>query len=416
MHFFKRHDLRTQKELLKHSVAKSKSELHLLLKDRYARNRKIEPLGFQSKINSSLDENNESKAPEISVIVPVFNTSKYLARCLDHLKQQTLSNIEIICVDDGSSDDSLKILEDYSSCDRRFVVVSQEHQGVAAARNTAIEHASASYIMNCDSDDYFDPDMCLFMLETIKEYDVDVVLCSMEITYDVKKELQENAKENFGLKYIGKIAVDQEMMLTNDVSLCNKIYKRNIVTQNKISFPIGLHFEDAYFNDIYLSRSKYAYFLHLPLYNYIRHESSIMSATYKNKDIGFDHLLIIYKTWEYLENSGLQNEYRSFFWKRFFRYLILSLKNTKESDHIRVKESARAFVREHYDSFKGVSHKTQYSIKILLVGNFSFMHAMLRLTKWLSSKILSSHELRHEITELTNLDTQLKKQIRQLTA
>lgn len=91
--------------------------------------------------------------PKISVIVPVYNTEKYLAKCLDGLVQQTFRDIEIICVDDGSTDKSLEILNYYAASDSRIKVHSQENKGVAAARNTALKLASGEWIAFCDSDD-----------------------------------------------------------------------------------------------------------------------------------------------------------------------------------------------------------------------------------------------------------------------
>ena len=94
---------------------------------------------------------------KVSIIIPVYNTSKYLNQCLDSVVNQTLQEIEIICIDDGSTDDSLKILNEYKSKDDRFIILQQEYVGAGAARNYALNFARGKYIQFLDSDDYFEP-------------------------------------------------------------------------------------------------------------------------------------------------------------------------------------------------------------------------------------------------------------------
>ena len=97
-----------------------------------------------------------NEQPKISVIVPVYNTEKYLAACLDSLVNQTLKEIEIICVDDGSTDSSLKILREYEAKDSRLKVITQENKYAGVPRNTGIDAAAGKYVYFADSDDYCD--------------------------------------------------------------------------------------------------------------------------------------------------------------------------------------------------------------------------------------------------------------------
>uniref|UniRef100_UPI003864C4B3 glycosyltransferase family 2 protein n=1 Tax=Methanobrevibacter sp. TaxID=66852 RepID=UPI003864C4B3 len=93
---------------------------------------------------------------DVSVIIPVYNVEKYLKECLDSVCNQTLANIEIICVNDGSTDNSLAILNEYAQKDGRIKIISQENQGLGAARNRGLEDASADYVYFLDSDDYIE--------------------------------------------------------------------------------------------------------------------------------------------------------------------------------------------------------------------------------------------------------------------
>lgn len=115
--------------------------------------------------------------PKVSIIVPVYNAEKYLYRCIDSILRQTLTDIEVILVDDGSSDSSGKICEEYARKDSRLQVIHQKNAGVAVARNTGLDIASGEYIAFVDSDDYIEPNMYQSMMQVANQYDCDVVLC-----------------------------------------------------------------------------------------------------------------------------------------------------------------------------------------------------------------------------------------------
>ena len=116
-------------------------------------------------------------SPKVSVIVPVYNVSEYLGQCLDSILLQTLQDIEVICVNDGSTDDSLDILQGYAMFDERLKIISQENAGAGAARNNGIKHATGEYIICLDSDDFFEPDMLEKMVAKAEEDGSDVVVC-----------------------------------------------------------------------------------------------------------------------------------------------------------------------------------------------------------------------------------------------
>lgn len=364
--------------------------------------------------------NNEQVAfankPEVSIVVPVLNTAPYLRKCLDSLRAQTLTAIEILCVDDGSTDDSLAILEEYAAQDSRIVVISQNHLGVSAARNAALERAQAPYIMSCDSDDWFDSNMCRVMLETLEHEDVDVVICAMNVVYDVPEELRENVTEYLRLKFFGKQEITQDIILITDVSLCNKIYKRSTIAEHNISFPAGLLFEDAYFNDAYMTASQSLYFLHLPLYNYLRHDASVMSTSYKKSGTSLDYLQIAFRTWDYLKREDLLESHCEYFWRRFLQYSTFAFKHLEGSEQAEAKRLARTFAKEHRSSLAKASFRTNSSVKILLYGRFKVLHKMYRFPKWLYAKLSVSRDIRIEVTELIERNMGIEAQIREVLA
>lgn len=119
----------------------------------------------------------------ISVIVPVYNSEKFLEKSLKSLSEQTIDSIEFICVNDGSTDSSLDILNDFAERDHRFKIIDQKNRGVSAARNAALDIASGEYIMFMDSDDWYSKDTCMRALNYIVQYKADIVLYSMKMEY-----------------------------------------------------------------------------------------------------------------------------------------------------------------------------------------------------------------------------------------
>ena len=122
-------------------------------------------------------------APLISVIIPVYNVEKYLRRCLDSVVAQTYRNLEIICVDDGSVDESGKICDQYAVRDARIKVIHQENQGLSAARNRGLDAAEGAYIAFVDSDDYILEDMYKKMLDKLLNYNVDLCVCQWQYEF-----------------------------------------------------------------------------------------------------------------------------------------------------------------------------------------------------------------------------------------
>ncbi len=136
----------------------------------------------------------------ISIIVPVYNTEEYIKRCIDSILKQTYKNLEIICVDDGSSDSSGKILDQLGMEDSRVKVIHNPRSGVSHTRNTALKAATGEYVGFVDSDDYIAPDMYQKMLSVLEQEDADMVTSNYYLDYDGKIVRAENKKPVFGHK------------------------------------------------------------------------------------------------------------------------------------------------------------------------------------------------------------------------
>ena len=138
--------------------------------------------------------------PEISIIIPNYNTEQYLPRCLNSLIGQTFKDIEIILIDDGSTDNSVKIMKEYAKQDNRIKVIEQPNSGPARARNQGLENATGKYLMFCDSDDWYEPNMCEIMYYTIENKKTDVVCCHTLLSCE--KNLPAEEKKHACLKSI----------------------------------------------------------------------------------------------------------------------------------------------------------------------------------------------------------------------
>lgn len=225
--------------------------------------------------------------PEISIIVPNYNTAQFLPRCLDSLINQTFSDIEIICIDNNSTDNSLEILKQYAQNDNRVKVFCETQSGAAVARNLGLENATGKYLMFCDSDDWYEPNTCEIMHKTIEQKQVDVVCCHAFL------ELQEGLSESekvirseekyYNLKKYGKFSITDKVRLKTNVLLWNKIWRRDLIEKYHIRFPQGHEHEDDAFWFMYSFIANSIYYLKQKLYHYFIRQGSVMSSVVNKK-------------------------------------------------------------------------------------------------------------------------------------
>lgn len=201
---------------------------------------------------------------KVSVVIPVYNVEKYLKQCLESIVNQTLSEIEVICVNDGSTDGSLEILEEYAEKDVRVKVINKENGGIASTRNRGMEVATGEYIGFVDSDDWIELNMYEKLYENAKLYDSDMVMCPAHRFDDLSKEL------TCELSYFDLNIFDETLdncvfdhYKTKDflfgipVPPWNKLYKLDFLAETDVKFHEGLDFEDnLFFYETYLKASK----------------------------------------------------------------------------------------------------------------------------------------------------------------
>ena len=184
----------------------------------------------------------DTAQPLISVIVPVYNTAPFLRKCLDSICNQTYRNLEIICINDGSTDSSAEILAEYATKDSRFIIIDQENAGQAAARNKGLQLARGEWITGVDSDDFIEPDTYEYCIKNLShKADTKLIIFSFDsIDGDSGRILHRNQQPATGI-----ITPSPYHLLRTDCYFWNKLWHRDLFTQSGIRFTEGMWFEDV---------------------------------------------------------------------------------------------------------------------------------------------------------------------------
>lgn len=248
---------------------------------------------------------------KVSIIVPVYNVEAYLAKCLDGLIKQTLKEIEIIVVNDGATDGSQKIIDEYLKKSDRIKAYIKENGGLSDARNYGLTFTTGEYIGFVDSDDFVEVDMYEILYEKAKEMDSDVVECNLRHTYKDYEDIE-----------IGKEIYDKnEMLMFGRSVVWNKIYKRDWLLGTAITFPKGLIYEDVeFFIKLVPHIKQYDYIEAAPIH-YVQRSSSLNNkSSMKTLDI----LKILDNIREYYVKMEYYKEYEEPMEFFFARILLCS--------------------------------------------------------------------------------------------
>jgi len=217
--------------------------------------------------------------PLISIIVPVYNVKEYLKRCVESLINQTYRNIEIIIVDDGSTDGSELLCDNFKNTDKRIKVFHKKNGGLSDARNFGISHSTGQYIGFVDSDDFIDKNMYEILMKNIIKNDADISICKFTITNKNSFKI----KPETDIKVFSKEEAMKEVMLGNyfQSHVCNKLFKRKLFSNLK--FPEKKWYEDVYSMHLLIHNSEKIVSSNYCGYAYFRRKESITNCTWNNK-------------------------------------------------------------------------------------------------------------------------------------
>lgn len=255
---------------------------------------------------------------KVSIVVPIYNAEKYLNRCIDSIRSQTLKDIEIILINDGSTDSSGDICEKLAKQDMRIKVSHKKNGGVGSARNLGIEKSKGKYIIFVDPDDYIKNDMVEKMYQTANKNNCDVVICNFVTNTKNRNEIKCIENKILYGETLKKYLIEYMISGECETYCWNKMYKRNIIVDNNIKFYNYNIWEDAIFNYEIMLRKPRVYYLTENLYYYIVNDKGL---TQKYTDCKFNaaktmlnkkkELINVYE----IENINVHKQmYKCFIW------------------------------------------------------------------------------------------------------
>lgn len=239
----------------------------------------------------------------ISVIVPVYNVSKFLDACLESIVSQSFRNLEIILVDDGSTDDSGEKCDYWALKDNRIKVIHKKNGGLSDARNEGLKIASGEYLAFIDSDDEVEKIYFEYLHSLIEKYDADISVCGVK-TIDENGKVLNNLGLDFEPFYVSETADGLKIYLEDkgiNVAVWGKLYKTTVFKEGNISFPMGKYNEDVFVTYRILALCNTFAIGSKRLYNYRQRSSSIMNQSFNIKH--FDTLVARVEQQEFIEKN-----------------------------------------------------------------------------------------------------------------
>ncbi len=304
----------------------------------------------------------------ISVIVPVYNVEKYLEKCVKSVQKQTYRALEIILVDDGSTDESGKICDELKKKDDRIKVIHQKNQGLSAARNTGLEQAKGEYVAFIDSDDYIEKEMYERMLFALENNSADICMCGYKMVNEQGHILM---KEIFENKVYRGAEIIETFVLPLKTAAWNKLIKRESIMDNR--FPHGrIHGEDLVFFSSYFTEKIKLVTVDYLGYSYVKHSNSITTRKFSKRS--FDEVYC--KDISSLEISHRYPQYepKTICWG--FRARINLIRKLIVQDnnlYNEVIEEYLKWLREKYGFIKNVLDK-KTKIEYMLLIRFKILY------------------------------------------
>ena len=307
---------------------------------------------------------------KVSVIIPVYNVEHILEETLGYLINQSIKNIEIICVDDGSSDNSLNILKDYAKKYKNIKVIQQEHEGAGSARNKGIKEAKGKYLLFLDSDDIFHKDLCKKSYNRAILFNSDIVLFRTNRYNESTKELIEE-RGTLVDKYIPKeksfTPKNVKEVLFQITTPCpwSKLFKREFVLKNNLYFQNTKNANDVFFTLSSLTQAKKIVMLNDTLVTYRVGQTNNLQATKSKNPVEF--LKAYTKVHDYLNEKGIFEEYEETYKTAAINSIIFNHKSTKTEES---KSEIRKHLFEHGLKDLGLDNVERKDLK----SNYSYLN------------------------------------------
>ena len=317
---------------------------------------------------------------KVSVIIPVYNTEDYLKECIESLVNQTLREIEILIVNDGSTDSSLEIMKEFKNKYPNIIkIFDKVNGGQASARNYALSFAQGEYLGFVDSDDWVDSTMYEEMYEKAEKEDADIVICDMVDHFPDRTVCYPSSR------FENKFKVTP--------SACNKLFKRSLVKEDV--FPVGLWYEDFEFTTMQLMKTDCISVIHKGLYHCHCREVSTMynNNSEKNQDI----LVVLEHLVEYVEKNGWYEKYKNVLEYLYIDHVLITSinrvqKQTNEKKKIVINNLRKEVLKKYNtfykdDAFREMPKKRQIIALLNAYGLCSMSMMLLKITEIIKNNI-----------------------------
>ena len=228
---------------------------------------------------------NQLDMPKVSIVIPVYNGERFLKQCLDSVLKQTYTNLEVICVNDGSKDNSLSILNKIKELDQRVIVISQENQGMSGARNSGIKVATGEYISFVDCDDFIDKYMIENLVCIAEKANAEIAIANILLFYEDTLSISSFRDEPlyYSLRETC-FSINQAPDMIKHIGVWDRIFKREFIEQNNFKFIDGVTYEDAAFCIETEIRAKRIVLTPEHLYFYRKNAGGSVTDKEKNND------------------------------------------------------------------------------------------------------------------------------------
>ncbi len=315
----------------------------------------------------------------ISIIIPVYNSEEYLPKCIESVLNQTYSNLEIIIINDGSTDDSGKICDDYALKDNRITVIHKENGGVSSARNKGIEKATGKYIGFIDADDYIEIDMFEKLYENIKHDDYDISICNYNIilgTNKIPNNISKECKKIFNNKEYLSGLFDKNLYCGY---LVNKLIKTECIKNVRFDENVSVLEDLLFLTEIHENISKVYFDKDVFLYNYVQRENSATNNFNKKKYMSM--IMALEKIISYIDDNNTKNGV-IFDYLQYVMIYYSYCYNTDKNEFNNIKKKSlkirkKCFRKAMKTNFYGIKRK----LKLFIISYFPIIYGKMNYFK-----------------------------------
>lgn len=313
--------------------------------------------------------------PKVSIIVPIYNVEKYLERCINSLIGQTLDDIQIILVNDGSTDSSGEIAKEYAIKHQdKIMYLEKENGGLSDARNYGLPYATGEYIAFLDSDDYIDKEAYKAMYDKAKQENADYLEC--DFIWEYPNKLKEDKRVDYKNK--------KEMLAFVRVVAWNKLIKREVIEKNKLEFPKGLRYEDVEFTYKLIPHLNKVSYIDKCFIHYTQRENSIANVQNARTSEIFtilDNVISYYKENEFYKEYEDELEYN------YARYLLCS--SLKRICKIQNKETRTRLINETWNKLNSEfpNWKKNKILNAVNIGKNKYMRTINKFTYMIYTRL-----------------------------